>query len=207
MTEVLLLASGGLDSTTLAYWLNEQGFAVRPLFFDYGQHCVDEEWTTCQKVLCGKTRKPERLCLSDVYRGSKSKMIVESDPWKESFSSNELHLPYRTLLFFSVAAARAQTIGVSEVYSAFINTDHVVEPDSATEYLNNIINLTSEVGRTRFLLPFRNYSKADVARIAVRLNVPIGETFSCQLYSDIPCGACGNCVERIEALREVGIFK
>lgn len=207
MTEVLLLASGGLDSTTLAYWLDEKGYKVRPLFFDYGQHCVEEEWKTCQKVLCGRTRKPERLYLADIYKGSKSKMIVESNPWKEPFSSNELHLPYRTLLFFSVAAARAHTVGVYEVYSAFINTDHVVEPDSATEYLNNIINLTSEVGRTRFTLPFRNYSKADVARIAIRLNVPIGETFSCQLYSDIPCGACGNCVERIEALREVGLLK
>ena len=206
MTRVLLLASGGLDSTTLAYWLRDQGMDVHALFFDYGQHCVEKEWETCQRVLRGQSIQPERVSLADVYKGSRSKMIVESDPWKEPFTSEELHLPYRTLLFFAVAAARAQTVGILDVYSAFINTDHVMEPDSATEYLNNLMKVASEVGNVRFNLPFGGHSKADVAKIAIDLGVPIEETFSCQIYSDVPCGACGNCIDRAEALREAGLF-
>ena len=43
MKRVLLLASGGLDSTTVAYQLAAASVEVEPVFFDYGQHGVDVE--------------------------------------------------------------------------------------------------------------------------------------------------------------------
>ena len=52
MTDALLLASGGLDSTTLAFWLEAKGKRVHTLFFDYGQHCVEKEWHTLNEVMC-----------------------------------------------------------------------------------------------------------------------------------------------------------
>ena len=205
MSKVLLLASGGLDSTTLAYWLISHGYEVQPLFFDYGQHCAEKEWATCQKVLRGRTLQPEKISISDIYRGSKSRLIVEADIWYEAVHDKDLYIPYRTLLFFSAAAARAQTIEVTEVYSAFICTDHVKEADCATEYLNNLLDLTSDIGSAEFKLPFRNFFKKQVAELAKTLNVPIGETFSCQVYSEIPCGACANCTDRLQALQEAGL--
>lgn len=204
MTRVMLLASGGLDSTTLAYRLVSRGITVYPLFLDYGQHCAEKEWETCQDVLRGRALKPERVSIADIYRGSSSRLIVEADIWRDSVYDEDLYLPYRTLLFFSVAAARAQTMEITEVYSAFINTDQVKEVDCATEYLNNLLNLATDVGSVNFRLPFRNLSKSQVAKIAIDLSVPIGKTFSCQLYSTFPCGACANCVDRLEALDEAG---
>lgn len=205
MTKALLLASGGLDSTTLAYWLSHQGFEVQPLFFDYGQHCSKTEWETCQKVLKDRTLQPERICISDIYKGSSSRLIMEADIWNDAIYDEDLYIPYRTLLFFSAAAARAQTIKVTDIYSAFICTDHVKEVDCATEYLNNLLDLAASVGPARFKLPFRNYSKKQVAELARDLDVPIGETFSCQVYSNLPCGACANCTDRIQALHEAGL--
>lgn len=204
MTEVLLLASGGLDSTTLAYLLCANGHIVRPLFFDYGQHCVEKEWNTLQKLLHEKTLAPERISISGIFSGSKSRLIVEPDLWSESVKDDELYIPYRTLLFFSASAARAQTLGISQVYSAFINSNHAKELDCSTEYLNGLDALAAQVGAVRFQLPFRDYSKKQVAELAIELNVPVGQTFSCQVFSDIPCGACPNCVERINALHEIG---
>lgn len=205
MTKVLLLASGGLDSTTLAYLLSGHGFDVQPLFFDYGQHCAKTEWETCNKVLKDRTLKPEKICIADIYRGSKSRLIIEADIWSEAIYDEDLYIPYRTLLFFSAAAARAQTIEISDIYSAFICTDHVKEVDCATEYLNNLLDLTANIGSAQFKLPFRNYSKRQVAELARNLGVPIGETFSCQVYSNLPCGACANCTDRIQALHEAGL--
>lgn len=132
MTEVLLLASGGLDSTTLAYWLCAKGRVVRPLFFDYGQHCVEKEWNTLQNVLQEKTLAPERISISGIFSSSKSRLIVEPDLWTEPVRDEELYVPYRTLLFFAASAAHAQTIGISQVYSAFINSSHAKELDCST---------------------------------------------------------------------------
>ena len=71
--DAVLLSSGGLDSTTLAYWLQKQGIPFVPLFINYGQHCVDTEYQTLKEVI------PSDFCesihtidISQVYQGSTS---------------------------------------------------------------------------------------------------------------------------------------
>lgn len=208
MGDVLLLASGGLDSTTLAYWLVAQGHTVRPLFFDYGQHSAEKEWSTLNAVLPERgTHPPERVALSGVFRGSSSRLIEEPDLWTEAVEPESLYIPYRTLLLLAAAAARAQTLGLTDVYSAFINSNHAKEVDCSMEYLNGALALAAEVGAVRLLMPFREYSKRQVAEVAMTLDVPIGRTFSCQVYSDVPCGACPNCTDRMEALSSLGLLR
>ncbi|RWP94735.1 7-cyano-7-deazaguanine synthase [Mesorhizobium sp.] len=201
MSEVLLLCSGGLDSTTVAYWLRERGVGVVPIFFDYGQHCAEKEWATVQKVLPkdGMSR-PTRIDISGIFSGSSSRLIREPDLWFDHVADEDLYVPYRTLLFFSVGASCAQTQGLTEVYSGFINSNHAKEIDCSAAFLNGLDGLAANVGPVRFKIPFRNWSKADVVREAERLKVPIGATYSCQLLSDTPCGACPNCVERLTAI-------
>src|SRR5690348_11824111 len=126
----ILLCSGGLDSTTLAFWLREREIQFIPIFFDYGQHCVETEWATVRAVLPADVLPVlERLDVSDIFRGSKSRLIVEPDLWNEPVADSDLYIPYRTLLFFSISAAFAQTRNLSEVYSAFINSNHAKELD------------------------------------------------------------------------------
>ncbi len=200
MNAALLLCSGGLDSTTLAYWLLERGIAFKPLFFDYGQHCVEKEWQTLLQVLPNSSAAPVRLNISDVFRESSSRLIKEVDPWVDPVSDVDLYVPYRTLLFFTTAAAFAQTQNIIDVYSGFINSNHAKELDCSATFLNNLDALSEDVGPVRFRLPFRDWSKSQVVAEAKRLGVAIGTTYSCQLFSDIPCGACSNCVERLTAL-------
>src|SRR5579864_9186569 len=93
---VLLLSSGGLDSTTVAYWLVEKKIRTEPVFFDYGQHCVEKEWDTLRSVL-PKTEfmaPPRRLDISDVYHDSSSRLINEPDLWNEAVDADELYIPY-----------------------------------------------------------------------------------------------------------------
>ncbi len=201
MLEVLLLCSGGLDSTTVAYWLRERGVGVVPIFFDYGQHCVEKEWATVQKVLPKDgVSSPTRIDISGIFSGSRSRLIQEPDLWAEHVADEDLYVPYRTLLFFSAGASCAQTRGLTEVYSGFINSNHAKEIDCSAEFLNGLDGLAADIGPVKFQIPFRNWSKAQVVVEAERLRVPIGATYSCQLLSDTPCGACPNCVERLTAI-------
>jgi 7-cyano-7-deazaguanine synthase len=87
------------------------------------------------------------------------------------------------------------------VYSAFINSNHAKELDCTAKFFNELDALTANVGPVRFNLPFREKSKSEVAELARNLDVPIGKTYSCQVYSDVPCGVCPNCIERINALK------
>lgn len=205
MPDVLLLSSGGLDSTTVAYWLRDQGISYLPLFFDYGQHCVETEWSTLQNVLPADAASPHRVDISGIFRGSKSRLIAEPDLWADSVKDDDLYIPYRTLLFFSAGAAFAQTNGITIVYSGFINSNHAKELDCTASFFNGLIALSQNVGPVRFQIPFRDASKTYVAELAKKLGVPIGKTYSCQVCSDTPCGACPNCVERLNAIQEAGL--
>ena len=205
MKQAVIMVSGGLDSTTVCYQLANQGIEVHPIFFDYGQHCADTEWATVQEVLPPGAMPPERLNISDIFKGSPSRMILEADLWKEAISDDDLYLPYRTMLFFAVAAARAQTLRILNVYSGFINSNHAKEIDCSTEFMNGLEELSRGVGVVHFHAPFREKNKADVVRQALKFGVPIGRTFSCQASSSFPCGACPNCVERLSAFAEAGI--
>ncbi len=196
---VILLASGGLDSTTLLYRLLRDEKNVLPVFFDYGQHCAETEWR-CLRQIMPDGVVPERVDISSIYRHSVSRMIIESNPWEEKVEDTDLYLPYRTLLFFSVGASFAQSLGIDEVYSAYINSNHAKELDCTAEFFNGLDSFAASVGPVRFRLPFKEWSKLQVVEEAVRLGVDVAATFSCQLFGDTPCGACPNCVERIAAI-------
>ena len=207
MTTAVLLCSGGLDSTTLAYWLRERNIRLAPIFLDYGQHCVETEWKTLKQVLPQDGILPaERTDVSGVFRGSTSRLIVEANPWTEHVVDGDLYVPYRTLLIFAIGAACAQTRGIVDVYSGFINSNHAKELDCSAAFLNSLDALAQDVGPVRSHMPFRRWSKSQVVAEAVRLGVPIGTTYSCQLFSDTPCCACPNCVERLNAILANQVF-
>ena len=198
---VVLLASGGLDSTTLAYWLIAQGITPQPLFIDYGQHCAETEFETVQSVLDPKVF-PDicRVDVSSIYRSSSSRLIDEPDLWTESVSYEEMYLPYRTLLLLSVGAAYAQSNGFRRVYSAFINSNHAQEIDCSSAFFDSLSDVLKGFGGIEMHMPFRRMDKIEVAKLGVELQAPIGFTYSCQASSDVACGACPNCVDRLEAL-------
>lgn len=197
----VLLASGGLDSTTLAFWLRERRITFLLLFIDYGQHCAETELKRLNEVLPKETfGAVKNINVSDIYRGSHSRLISEPNLWEDHVSAEDMYLPYRNLLLLSIASAYAQSNGISEVYTAFINSNHAKEIDCSAEFFQRLETMLADYGSVKIKMPFREKSKREVAEIGLRLNAPIARTFSCQAASKVPCGACPNCVDRLEAL-------
>lgn len=200
----VLLVSGGLDSTVLAYKLLNEKKRIIPLFINYGQHCVSTEFDRLNLVLPKIMLKDLKIInISDIYELSTSKMINESNLWQDEINANELILPYRNLLILVVASSFAETLNIKKVYSAFINSNHAKEIDCTANFFNNTSSILKEVGNISLEMPFRNLSKYDVAKLGLYLKAPIEKTFSCQVNSQIPCGACPNCVDRIEAMEKI----
>ncbi len=202
--EVVLLASGGLDSTTLAYWMLKEGIDFLPLFINYGQHCAETEYLTLQNVIPpSKSKSIEVIDVSSIYKKSKSKYIKEADLWNEKIVADDLYIPYRNILLLTIGASLAQTMGFNSVYSAFINSNHAKEIDCSNQFFDSMGKILGDYGTVKIIMPFLKLSKLEVAKIGIELHAPIANTFSCQASSKIPCGACPNCVDRLNALNEI----
>ncbi len=202
----VLLCSGGLDSTTLAFWLIKNRIDFVPLFLNYGQHCAETEFETLKKVLPkSHVERIEYIDIKSIYAKSKSRFINVANLWEEEIEANDLYIPYRNVLILTIGATFAQTMGLSNVYSAFINSNHAKEIDCSNEFFNKMENMLSDYGSVKINMPFRYFSKYEVVKIGIELGAPIGSTFSCQASPIIPCGACPNCVDRLEAIRKLEI--
>lgn len=200
----LLLASGGMDSTVLAYDLANKKQNIVILFIDYGQHCKEKEYAT----LKGMLPKPfidniEIIKIGDIYKYSESRMIKEANLWKDEVKAEDLYLPYRNLLFLSAASAFAQSLGIKTVYSAFINSNHAKEIDCSLNFFTELETLLKEYGSVEIKFPFRYLTKYDVAKKGLELGIAIDETYSCQVNSKSPCGVCPNCVDRLNAINKL----
>ena len=138
-TKAVLLASGGLDSTTMAYWLQSKGIRFCPVFVNYGQHCAETELKTLLDVLpVDYSNDVEIIDVSSVYRGSKSRLISEVDLWREQITYADMYLPYRNLLLLSIGAAFAQSKGYNFLYTAFINSNHAQEIDCSAKFFDSL---------------------------------------------------------------------
>jgi len=202
--EAVLLASGGLDSTTMAYWLQREEIDFVPLFIDYGQHCAATELETLRKVLPPSyISKIETLDISAIYKKSTSRFIRPANLWQDEIMADDLYIPYRNVLLLTVGASFARTLGISHVYAAFINSNHAKEVDCSNQFFETMEALLSSYGSVKINMPFRYMSKYEVAKLGINLGAAIGSTFSCQASPAIPCGACPNCVDRLEALKQL----
>lgn len=112
-------------------------------------------------------------------------------------------MPYRSLLFLSIAAAYAQAREIKTVFSGYIDTDHVQEIDCSMKFFNSLGDILSDYGTIELKMPFKSMTKFNVIKKGIGLNVPIGLTYSCQVNSDVPCGACPNCTDRLEAFQQL----
>ena len=200
----ILLASGGLDSTTMAFWLLNEGIDFVPLFINYGQHCANTEFQTLKMVLPSThIDKIEYIDVRSIYSKSSSKFVKSANLWEEDIVAEDLYIPYRNVLLLTIGATFAQTIGLTNVYSAFINSNHAKEIDCSNEFFNKMEGMLTDYGSVKINMPFRYFSKYDVAKIGIELGASIGSTFSCQASPVIPCGACPNCVDRLDAIRKI----
>lgn len=200
----VILVSGGMDSTTLMYQFVDKGVDFVPLFINYGQHCATHELDTLRQVIPAQyANKLEILDVSGIYRYSNSRFIKAANLWEEDVKADDLYIPYRNVLLLTIAASFAQTLGLNKVYSAFINSNHAKEIDCSSEFFDKLEGLLSEYGSVKIEMPFRNMTKYEVAKLGIKLKAPIGQTFSCQASPEIPCGACPNCVDRLNALKQI----
>lgn len=214
--KILVLSSGGVDSTTcLAMAVKEVGAEnVLALSVYYGQK-HDKEIQAAKKVAEYYGVRRMELDLSVIFAGSNCSLLKQSteDIPLESYAQQieETHgekpvstyVPFRNGLFLSSAASIALSHGCSKImYGAHADdAAGAAYPDCSLDFVN-AMNQAIYLGSGNQLTieaPFVSLTKADVVRKGLELGVPYALTWSCYEGGEKPCGKCGTCIDRQRA--------
>jgi 7-cyano-7-deazaguanine synthase len=213
MSKLLVVYSGGMDSTVLLYHLRSCGHQLRALSVNYGQRH--------QKELGHAERITRNLKIPhDVVDLSQAGALFgkgssQGDPGvavpEGHYSAENMRVtvvPNRNMILIAVAAGVAIANNCAAVAYGAHKGDHAVYPDCREEFadaMNGALALCHEPG-VQLLRPFVGMTKAEIASRGAALGVPFEETWSCYKGGEIHCGRCGTCVERVEAMAEAGVI-
>ncbi len=201
MSKVVLLLSGGIDSTVLLYYLKSLGHEVSAVTFDYGQ----KNWKEIKmvKLLAEKTQTPLKIFkIRNLSELAKSSLLG-----KEPASPNQtFFVPGRNAIFLSLATAYAQSIGAEEVVYGSTLEDYNDYPDCRPEFVENFSKAMEVAYGVKVSAPFINKSKSEIVKIGKELGVDFKLTWSCYYSGRKHCGKCPACLKRKKAFEENGIL-
>lgn len=189
--EIVVLASGGLDSSLMGVMLRNRGWDVHSLFVDYGQLAAQKEWAACRQVHRSfKMRAPTRIRVPGYGRFFQSGLVHrELDVVEDAF------LPGRNMLFLLCAAGYAVERGIGKIAIGLLNEEHHLFSDQTSAFLSSASEcLRHAVGaEITIMAPLIALNKPDVYSLAKGLGLV--STYSCHRGGDRPCGHCISCRE------------
>ncbi|RMG34061.1 MAG: 7-cyano-7-deazaguanine synthase QueC [Methanobacteriota archaeon] len=214
---VVAIISGGLDSTTMLWFLMSEGYdVIETISFNYGQRHVKELDSARQIVekfnnQFNKEIDHQIVDLREVGKLiSKGALTGKEDVPKEMYdreSQKVTVVPNRNGIMLNIAAGRAVTIGARYIAYAAHASDYSVYPDCRPEYIeamDKAIYLGNLWDPVNILAPFKHLSKGEVTGVAMKVGAPLELTWSCYQGGERPCLECGTCLERTEAFLQIG---
>jgi 7-cyano-7-deazaguanine synthase len=192
---LVVLVSGGVDSTVISLLAARQNVLTYPLFVDYGQLCAEREWSACLAI--HKTNNlptPVRMSLAGFGQTIPSGLTQPTyDIVADAF------LPCRNILFAVCGAAYACSKSVDCVALGLIDETAAIFPDQTSSFIEQAERAVSvATGRAiQIIAPLLTLTKREV--LAIAANIGAQGTYSCHRGTAEPCGECISCIERISA--------
>lgn len=209
--KIVVIYSGGLDSTVLLHHLINEGHQVHALSINYGQRhrCELKSASTIAQTLAVPHELADLSGIHYLLAGSSltsPEIPVAEGHYTESSMKSTI-VPNRNMLFLALATSYALSINASAVAYAAHNGDHAIYPDCRSEFadaMQTAIQL-ADWNTIELMRPFVDWSKADIVQRGYQLNTPLERTWSCYNGGNVHCGRCGTCIERREAFDLCGI--
>lgn len=176
--KILLLMSGGIDSTLVAYSYAEWHLATA-IGFDYGQKHVKE--LDYAQATCDRLGMP----------------FVRMTLPSEAMPHTSTVVPNRNMVFASVSAAYAIAHGFEAISVGCNADDEELFPDCTTPFwfaLGKLLRMGNE-DPPRVLTPLIDRSKQSIMD-ELREYTSLDTTWSCYEGQDVPCFACPACTLR-----------
>lgn len=204
---VVVLMSGGVESTTLVAWCKRRKMDVVGLYMDYGQPWPVEEYATINVA---------RYYNVDLIKYRLDPLVGLQPATDHKFSI--AFLAMRNPILLSIAINFAFAHGYAEI---FHGAEKSVHPDCSPEFVDRFNFMAEEAMRPEMIpisAPFVDIAKWEVIREAKKLNVPMNLTWSCMVNPEIPelsqrsgwipenCGECPSCDWRLTSYEKARLI-
>lgn len=203
--KLVLLYSGGADSTAAGLKLLEEGFTVYPIFFDYGQSARDAELHLAATAVSKLGFHNTKIVSTDLLTQLSQSALLGG----EAKNDTAAWVPARNTLFMIAAGIYAHQINADGIAIGYMLSDEGVYGDSS--FLHHKLTetlLAKTLSRPMNVrLPLAQMTKVDVLRY-LNDHGFLDLTVSCwnaTLKENViqTCHTCANCLEREESLRGI----
>jgi len=220
MKKAVVLASGGIDSTTVLALTRNQGYEVYALSFDYGQR-HRQELRAARRVMeqLGITHHAIVRIDLRLFGGSALTSDIEVPKSRDlEHISAEIpvtYVPARNTIFLSLALSWCEVLGAQDIFIGVNALDYSGYPDCRPQFLEafeRLANLATKTGVEetadyRIHAPLLHMTKAQIIRKGCEAGVDFSLTHSC--YDPSPeglaCSNCDSCILRRRGFSEAGI--
>jgi len=207
--KVLVVCSGGLDSTVLYHKLQAEGNEVTPINFSYGSKHNQRERQSAREIFGDKLIEID-IDLSFLKGSSLINRDIEVPKGHyEDETMKSTVVPFRNGIMLAYATAYAEDNGFDAVALGSHFGDHAIYPDCRESFSKAMKEAIKEgtYNNIELLTPFSNIRKEDIVKIGAELDILdiMAKTYSCYEGKEKHCGKCGTCVERKEAFELAGV--
>ncbi len=220
VTKAVVLASGGIDSTTVLALARKQEFEVYALSIDYGQR-HRSELEAAKRVVASLGARQHIVAKIDLraFGGSALTAGIEvpkrRDMREISSGIPVTYVPARNTIFLSLALGWCEVLGAEDIFIGVNAVDYSGYPDCRPHFIEafeRLANLATKAGvegtaRYRIHAPLLQMTKAEIIRTGIAAGVDYSWTHSCYDPSadGLACGACDSCILRRRGFAEAGV--
>jgi 7-cyano-7-deazaguanine synthase len=218
--KAVVLASGGVDSSTALALAKAAGFELYALTFDYHQrHRCELEAARLVAAHVGVRRHIITTIDLAAFGGSALTDNIEvpkdRDPLRMASEIPVTYVPARNTIFLSFALAWCEVLGAADIFIGVNAVDYSGYPDCRPEFLQCFEELAAVATRAgvekrvryRIHAPLLHMTKLEIIRAGHAAGVDFSLTHSC--YDPAPdgraCGSCDSCRLRRRGFLEAGI--
>jgi 7-cyano-7-deazaguanine synthase len=219
--KIVVLLSGGLDSSTLAYLASKSSKPysknrVFTLTFDYGQRHKKEliSASKVSKLVGAVSHKVVKFDLTS-WGGSSLTDKNKEVPINRKMIAGSIpntYVPARNTIFLSFALAFSEVIGADEIYIGVNSIDYSGYVDCRPNFIREFQKLArvatvSGVGGKvlKIKTPLIDMTKAQIVKLGEKLGVNWSITWSCYLGGKLACGLCDSCQLRLKGFALAGV--
>jgi 7-cyano-7-deazaguanine synthase len=210
--KAVVIASGGIDSSTLLFKTVTENYEAYALTFIYGQKHKRE--IESAKWICERLKVSHKILdlsvLKEILTGSAltdSSIAIPEVPADVSFydTLKATIVPNRNSIFLSIAIGYAVSTGANRVLFGAHHSDRGIYPDCRPEFVEafeSAERLATDNPDLTVNAPFAHMDKSDIVKLGSELGVPYQKTWSCYKGDELHCGVCSSCRERKRAFTQ-----